>query len=55
MKYLLLSLIFMIIAVFLSAQDIYTLSGTLKEGQGNTPLAGAIIRNKKQFIRYYYQ
>lgn len=46
MKYLLLSLSFMIIAVSLSAQDIYTLSGTLKEGQGNTPLAGAVIRIK---------
>lgn len=46
MKYLLLSLSFMIIAVFLTAQDIYTLSGTLKEGQGNTPLAGAVIRIK---------
>jgi iron complex outermembrane recepter protein len=46
MKYLLLSFAFMIIAVTLSAQDIYTLSGTLKEGQGNTPLAGAVIRIK---------
>lgn len=46
MKYLSLSLTFMIITVFLSAQDIYTLSGTLKEGQGNTPLAGAVIRIK---------
>lgn len=46
MKYLLLSFGFMIITSFLLAQDIYTLSGTLKEGQGNTPLAGAVIRIK---------
>lgn len=46
MKYLLLSFAFMITTVYLIAQDIYTLSGTLKEGQGNTPLAGAVIRIK---------
>lgn len=46
MKYLLLSFSFMIISVMLPAQDIYTLSGTLKEGQGNNPLAGAVIRIK---------
>jgi len=46
MKYLLLSFAFMITTISLIAQDIYTLSGTLKEGQGNTPLAGAVIRIK---------
>lgn len=45
MKFLL-SLLFMIHLVVSYAQDIYTLSGTLNEGQGNTPLAGAIIRIK---------
>ncbi|TDO29209.1 carboxypeptidase-like protein [Sediminibacterium goheungense] len=46
MKYLLLSFTFIIISISLLAQDIYTLSGTLKEGQGNTALAGAVIRIK---------